>query len=127
MKGIVFNLLEEVVRREHGEDTWDDLLHTAGLDGAYTSLGSYDDGQMFKIVAAAADALKVSQYDVVRWFGRKALPLLATKYPGLFSAHTNTRSFVLALNDIIHPEVRKLYPGANVPEFNYDTSSPDVL
>src|SRR5476651_2823427 len=97
MKGIVFNLLEEVVRREHGEDTWDDLLHTAGLDGAYTSLGSYDDGQMFKIVAAAADALKVSQYDVVRWFGRKALPLLANKYPGLFSAHTDTRSFVLAL------------------------------
>ena len=27
----------------------------------------------------------------------------------------------------IHPEVRKLYPGASVPEFDFDTSSPDVL
>ena len=29
MKGIVFNLLEEVVRREYGEDTWDSLLEAA--------------------------------------------------------------------------------------------------
>jgi len=41
MKGIVFNLLEEVVTTHHGSDTWDLLLDTARLDGAYTSLGSY--------------------------------------------------------------------------------------
>jgi hypothetical protein len=27
---------------------------------------------------------------------------------------------VLTLNDIIHPEVRKLYPGADVPEFDFE-------
>ncbi|MBN3851729.1 heme NO-binding protein, partial [Paraburkholderia sp. Ac-20342] len=37
MKGIVFNLLEELVRREHGEDAWDDLLDAAHVQGAYTS------------------------------------------------------------------------------------------
>jgi len=34
---------------------------------------------------------------------------------------------VLALNEIIHPQVRKLYPGADVPEFDFDTSSEEVL
>src|SRR5690606_27411138 len=42
-------------------------------------------------------------------------------------AHPDTRAFVLALNDIIHPEVRKLYPGADVPDFGFDTRDPDVL
>lgn len=127
MKGIVFNLLEEVVRREHGENAWDDLLDAAGVAGAYTSLGNYDDADLARLVSAAARSLNLSEYDVVRWFGREALPLLARKYPGLFEQHTSTRSFLLALNDIIHPEVRKLYPGADVPEFEYDTSSPDLL
>jgi hypothetical protein len=127
MKGIVFNLFEEVVRRTYGEDTWDDLLDAANLGGSYTSLGSYDDRDLFRLADAASERLNMPTYDVVRWLGREALPLLAQKYPPLFDAHTDTRSFVLALNDIIHPEVRKLYPGANVPAFTYDTSSPDVL
>src|SRR4029450_10824779 len=54
MKGVVFNLLEEVVRRRHGEDTWDALLDQAGLAGSYTSLGSYPDEDMSKLVLAAS-------------------------------------------------------------------------
>jgi hypothetical protein len=127
MKGIVFNLLEEVVRREHGERAWDEVLERSGVGGAYTSLGSYADSDLFRMVAAAAQLLGTTEYEVIRWFGRQALPLLAQKYPVLFERHDGTRSFVLALNDFIHPEVRKLYPGAEVPEFEYDTSSPDVL
>ena len=38
MKGIIYNLLEEVVSAEHGEDTWDALVDAAGVDGIYTSL-----------------------------------------------------------------------------------------
>ena len=54
MKGIVFNLLEEVVIRHHGEDVWDALLDAAGVAGAYTSLGNYPDEDLGKLVAAAA-------------------------------------------------------------------------
>ena len=127
MKGIVFNLFEEVVRREHGEDAWDDLIDEADVAGAYTSLGNYDDTDLSSLVSAAARSLNRRPYDIVRWFGREALPLLARKYPTLFARHATTRSFILTLNDIIHPEVRKLYPGADVPEFEFDVSSPDVL
>ena len=127
MKGIVFNLLEEVVSREYGEDTWDSLLESAQLDGAYTSLGSYSDGDLLRLVAAASSALDVPGPEVVRWFGRSALPLLADRYPEFFEPHSSTRSFVLTLNNLIHPEVRKLYPGADVPVFDFDTSSDDVL
>ena len=33
MKGIVVNLLERLVARDFGEDTWDELLDASGLDG----------------------------------------------------------------------------------------------
>jgi predicted hydrocarbon binding protein len=117
MKGIVFNLLEALVQREHGDKTWDSLLDAAQVDGIYTSLGNYDDRDLFKLVAAAASTLQVEPEAILQWFGRSAMPILAEKYPQFFRAHDDTRSFLLTLNHVIHAEVRKLYPGAEVPEF----------
>jgi Haem-NO-binding len=74
MKGVVFNLLQEVVIRAHGADTWDALLEAAALEGSYTSLGSYPDDHMIKLVGAASKALKVEPGEVLRWFGREAMP-----------------------------------------------------
>ena len=98
MKGIVFNLLEESVRNQYGEDTWDDLLERAGLTGAYTSLGNYPDAELLSLVGAASEALGTPADDLVRWFGRTALPLLASAYPGFFAPHSGTRPFVVTLN-----------------------------
>src|SRR5262245_6495155 len=114
MKGIVFNLLGDIVTEQYGADTWDLLLEQAHCDGSYTSLGNYPDEELLRIVAAAASAIGQPPQDVVRWFGRSALPVLATRYPQFFR-HQDTRDFVLTLNTIIHPEVRKLYPGAQAP------------
>jgi hypothetical protein len=127
MKGIVFHLLEQVVTQHHGEKAWDAWLTAAGLEGAYTSLGSYDDAELFKIVGVASQRLGLPAADIVSWFGRNAMPLLAQHYGKVFANHPNTRAFVLTLNNIIHPEVRKMYPGADVPNFDFETSSPDVL
>lgn len=123
MKGVVFNTLEHVVVRDFGEDAWDDLLDAAGADGAYTSLGSYDDTDLYALAGAAAERFGMTGDEVVRWFGVNALPVFATTYPHFFSTQTSARNFVLSLNEIIHPEVRKLYPGADVPEFDFDTSA----
>lgn len=117
MKGIVFNLLAETVAEKHGEDVWDNLLVAAGLDGAYTSLGSYPDTEMVRLVEVAAAVLGCSGADVLRWFGRAAMPLLATRYGVFFEGHRSARDFVRSVNDIIHPEVRKLYAGAGCPQF----------
>ncbi len=127
VKGIVYNLLEACVSAEYGEATWDALLSAAEVDGAYTSLGSYPDAELFALVGAASAALELPPETIVRWFGRSAMPLLAERYPAFFTPHTGTRAFALTLNEIIHPEVRKLYPGADVPTFSFDASSPQTL
>lgn len=127
MKGVVFILLGEVVRREHGEAAWDALLERAGAGGVYTSLGSYPDAEFFRLVRAASDETGRAPADLIRWFGREAQGILSGRYPEFFAPHAGARAFVLTLNDIIHPEVRKLYPGADVPDFGFDTSDPETL
>jgi hypothetical protein len=127
VKGVVFNLLEEFVRRAHGEDVWDALLARARLEGAYTSLGNYADEDLGALVGAASQMLGQPPAVIVRTFGRQALPMLAEKYPNFFRPFPSTRPFLLALNEIIHPEVNKLYRGAETPEFDFDATSPDVL
>jgi len=127
VKGIIFNLVEEVVSNAYGEDTWDALLDAAGLDGSYTSLGSYADADLFRLVEAASVALGVPGEQVVRTLGEGAIPLLIARYPFFFDGHVSTSSFLLTLNDIIHPQVLKLYPGSQVPDFDFDDSEPGVL
>lgn len=127
MKGIVFTLLQEAVVKAFDEDTWDDLLTEAHLDGAYTSLGTYPDEHFRALVRVAAAKLNMSEREIIQWAGHQMAPLMVEKYTEFFTAHDNTRSFLLTLNNVIHPEVRKLYPGADVPEFDFDTSSEDVL
>jgi hypothetical protein len=120
MKGVVFNLLERVVTEKYGEEAWDSLLEATGQEGAYTAVGSYDDKDFLSLVGAASSELGIPVDDLVRWFGRSSIPLLREKYPAFFD-HDSTRSFILTLNDVIHPEVRKLFPGADVPDFDFET------
>jgi hypothetical protein len=117
MKGIVFNLLEDVTTATQGEDAWDELLADANLHGAYTSLGSYPDEHFFQLIASASGRQGRPLEHVIRSFGRSAIPLLANAYPEFFAPHQTTKHFLGTLNEIIHPEVRKIYPGADVPDF----------
>lgn len=127
MKGVVFNLLEEVVMGSVGADVWDDMLDDAGLLGAYTSLGDYADAEIEALVGAAARRLEMEPGAVLLWFGERAMPLLKARYPALFDAHPSSRSFILSINSIIHPEVRKLYAGAACPFFHFKEDADGAL
>ena len=127
MKGVIYNLVESVVRSERGDDAWDDVIDEAGVSGAYTSLGSYPDSDLVDIATTVARQVGTDPSSVVRHVGHEGLAILAERYPEFFTPHDDVRSFLLTLNDIIHPEVRRLYPGALVPEFAFATPEPDVL
>ena len=112
---------------EHGEDAWDDTLERAALDGAYTAVGNYPDSEFLQLLAALPAATDQQPETQLRWFGAKAIPLLARRYPVFFEGHESTQPFLLTLNDIIHPEVRKLYPDADVPVFDFSHEGENTL
>ena len=127
MKGIIFNVVEEVVFDRFGPDAWDAMLETCGLDGVYTSLGSYPDEELNKLVEAACSMTQATSADILRVIGSGAMPRLQERYPTFFDAAPNARSFILSLNSIIHPEVRKLYTGAGCPHFHFGHQDDDLL
>ncbi len=117
MKGVLMNVVEEAVSREWGEDMWDDLLSDADLEGAYTALGNYSDEELVELAEAASARLSVPVEDVVRILGRLSFAPLSNRYPAFAEAVGSLREFLPTVNDMIHPEVLKLYPGASVPRF----------
>lgn len=127
MKGIIFNLLEDVVSRSLGEAVWDDLFDEVELDGAYTSLGSYPDSAFEALLAAVAARRGATRSEALRWFGRAAMPLLVERYPSFFSTHSTTLPFVFSVNETIHPEVRKIHPGAYCPGFRFEQGKDGAL
>lgn len=127
MKGIIFNLLEELVSETQGDDAWEALLELSQASGVYTSLGSYPDAELIALVDAAATINSTGADEVLRWFGRAALPKLAAHYPEFFTTAPSARDFILSINTIIHPEVRKLYSGAGCPQFHFSIENDDLI
>jgi len=127
LKGIIFNLLEEVVTQQRGATAWDDLLLEAKLEGAYSGLANYPDNELTRLVGSASKQFTMPPDDVVRWFGSEAMPLLAERYPEFFKGHDSASTFLLTLNDIIHAEVRKLHPDAELPYFEMKVPEPGVV
>lgn len=117
MKGVIFNSLFDAVVEMGGEELWDELLARSGLVGSYTSLGTYDDGELLALVGAAAEVLGRSVDETVELVGELVAPRLAGRHPSLVAEHEGTVSLLCSLNDVIHPEVLKLYPNASVPDF----------
>lgn len=120
MKGIVFNLFEDAIIDEHGDEAWEAILDAAGADGVYTALGNYPDAEMLALVGAACEVLGAPADRVLRGFGRVALPALAARYPEFLAAHASARGFLLTLDHTVHREVVKLYPDARPPRFTFE-------
>lgn len=117
MKGVLFNVVEDVVTEALSADDWDDVLDAADVSGSYTSLGTYPDAELGAIVQATAERAGLSADDTLRLAGRLGFKHLAGRNPALVEGFGGWRELISSLDDIIHPEVRKVYPDSEVPGF----------
>jgi len=100
--GIIFNLLEEAVARQYGLEAWARML--AHVDsGGYLPFDRYPDEELFRLLEALPIDPDTTLAERLRWFGRAAVPLLAERYPLIFTPHRSAESFLLTLNEILHP------------------------
>ena len=127
MKGIVFNYLGEMVEEQFGLEAWDSLLQSTGLNGHFIASDTYPDEQLFALVAAASEATGIDSKDLIREFGRFMLPNFKATNPQFFEGQTCLKEFLLTVDRVIHVEVRKLHPGAILPEFTYEDEADSEL
>ncbi len=117
MKGIVFTEFLEMVESDWSLDMVDRLIEGAGVSGAYTAVGDYPDTEILALVAALSRETGTPAPALMRSFGARLFGRLARSYPGLFPAGGDSFRFLAGLEDIVHAQVRKLYPDAELPTF----------
>lgn len=119
MKGMVFTEFMEMVESRFSADMLDDIIDDADLPhgGAYTSVGTYDHQEMVRLVVALSQRLGVPVPDLIRAFGNHLFQRFHVLYPHFFEGMSNVLDFLSTIEDVIHVEVLKLYPDAQLPRF----------
>lgn len=124
MKGIVFTEFLDMVADRFSPEVADSIVEQSELEsgGAYTSLGTYPFTEMAQLVTRLSEQTKIPLPDLLRTFGFHLFPRFAALYPQFFTEGTSCFDFLQSVEHYIHIEVRKLYPDAELPTFEYDTS-----
>lgn len=129
MKGIMFNVLNDLVEDVFGLAVWDEALARVkpASEGVYTSADTYSDDEMVALVMALSDITGVPLEDLLRTYGEYALVPLTHVYPDSVKAGTTLKTFLKNVHSIIHVEVKKLYHDITLPMFEYEEPAPDQL
>lgn len=119
MKGIVFTEFLEMVEEKFDYQMVDSIIMDANdpLDGAYSSVNSYDHTQLVNLVVALHKRSGIPLGDLLKAYGEYLFGSLAKNYPTLIEGITDPFEMLLNIELLIHTEVRKLYPDANPPRF----------
>lgn len=119
MKGIVFREFGELVISRFGEATWDALINESQLPsgGVYTAVGTYPHEEAVTLLMALAHRTGASPDDLLKAFGEHLFGVLASRYPFAVAGHADLYTFLESLEGVVHVEVRKLYPDAELPSF----------
>lgn len=130
MKGIIFNELENMVTESFGAEAWETAvrktpLKTAG--GLFIGPKSYPDEDLVALVSTASDLTGKPADELIITFGHYLFPRLLGRYPGAIQPGMNAKTFLQSIDRVIHLEVRKLFPDAILPSFDYEDPAPDQL
>jgi hypothetical protein len=120
MKGLVFTELLELLEAEHGLEFVDKLLSESSLasGGAFTSVGVYPSEDMRELVKVLSRLTDTPPGELLIWFGRRLFPRLMESHADIPGRRDDAFSLLQDLDSIIHVEVLKLYPDAELPRFH---------
>lgn len=119
MKGVVFTEFLDMVEAKFSADMVDDIIDDAQLPsgGAYTAVGTYPHAEMVALGVALAQRSGLSLPELLRAFGEHLFGRFAVVYPGFFEGIPDSFTFMAGIEEVIHAEVLKLYPDAELPRF----------
>lgn len=129
MKGMVFTEFFSLVESAFGDDMLDDIIDDAKLpnDGAYTAVGTYDHMELVSMVVALSARSGMPVPDLVKTFGTYLFGRFVALYPKFFADVNDSFVFLSGIENIIHAEVLKLYPDANLPKFDVQIDGDQLI
>ena len=129
MKGIVFTEFLDMVETTISADMVDDVIEAARVPsgGAYTAVGTYDHKEMVSLVGALSEFSGNPVPALLHQFGRHLFGRFVVLYPVFFEGVENALEFLARVEGVIHEEVLKLYPDAELPRFEARWTGPGAL
>lgn len=129
MKGIIFTTFIEMVESKFSLEIADRIIGEADLPsgGSYTTVGTYDHKEMIQLVGKLHEQTGIGVSDLVRTFGEYMFGQLVEMYPQFVDSNPTSFDFLQKVDNYIHVEVRKLYPDAELPGFEYETPDARTL
>lgn len=129
MKGVVFTAFLEMVESQFTANMVDDIIEDCQLSsgGAYSAIGTYPHEEMVALVVALSKRSGVSMPDLLRAYGQYLFAYFFSTYPSFFVNAKDALCFLAGIEVIIHAEVLKLYPDAQLPRFETEHYSQNQL
>ncbi len=121
MKGVMFTEFLELVEDKFGMEMADTVI-TKGCpfhNGGFTAVGSYDHRSLLSMVDQLSQQTGAGRESLLRGFGRHMFSKFLVAYPDAFDRATSTFDLLLRVEEVIHSEVRKLNPEAELPSFRF--------
>lgn len=122
MKGVVFTEFLEMIESRFSVDMVDDIIDDAKLPsgGVYTAVGTYPHEEIVALVVALSQRSGTAVRDLLLAFGEHLFGRFVVGYPTFFGSTSDAFTFLAGIEDIIHREVHKLYPDAELPRFDVE-------
>lgn len=126
MQGSIYTSFSDMVIEQLGMKTWNALLEKVApeSEGVYTSGMQYDDSEIMALVGALSEITNTEAKVLVKSFGEFLFERLFASCPTDLTHVTNLKDFLLSIDGVIHKEVKRVYPKAYLPSFEY-SDNPD--
>jgi len=117
MKGVIFTEFIEMVEDKFSFDIKDEMLKKAKVDGIYTQAGNYPTNELLSMIKALAQLSNISTKSLIYTYGMHLFTVLIRIYPKSIESYKSSFEFISNVENVIHPEVKKLYPDSQLPTF----------
>lgn len=129
MKGIIFTTFNDMVEEKVGIDVWERILETVNPDseGIYNAVEDFPDEEFLGMLGELSNITGTPAIELVRSFGLFLFHALAVKHSVFIEDRPDFIEFLKSIEDVIHKEVRKLYPNPNLPSLEWQQPAKNAL
>jgi predicted hydrocarbon binding protein len=129
MQGSIYTAFSDMIVEQMGMDQWNELINQTSppSQGIYTSGEQYLDSELINMVQELSLKTGITTEQLIEKFGKYLFKKLYDTSPVDISKLDNLKSFLLAIDELIHVEVKRLHPKAYLPTFEYETVDEDTL
>lgn len=129
MKGIVFTEFFEMVEEQFGLEMLDNIIERSKLSsgGVYTAIGTYDFFEMQELIVNLSKETNIPVDKLIYTYGLYFFKVLTAHHPNVFKMYASALEMLASIENHIHVQVRKIYPGAELPTFKIEHKDDNSL